>query len=135
MTSSERGSDRNDPPTPRATGSPDSEESTRAREEIADRLRHRGVVVAGNETGEELVNLLDAVERFETQVELSGGDLMVDEPVGAGRPTEPDDEAFVLPRRHGDEPVSRYLARIAEATSRAKGKRRGGGGVLDPREP
>jgi hypothetical protein len=86
------------------------------------------VTVAGDETGEELVDLLEAVERFESEVELSGGDLLLDQPVSGARPTAPDDEAFVLPRRHGDEPVRRYLARVRGATARVRERRRGGDG-------
>lgn len=98
-------------------------ERRRAEEEISSRLRDRGVRLTGRETGDELVNLLDAVERFEAAVENSGGDLMMDEPVGAGSPIAPDDVAFVLPRRNNGESVAEFIGRISLATSRARGKR------------
>jgi hypothetical protein len=101
-----------------------SEEFQRAQDEIAVRLRRRGVSLTGRETGDELADALDAVERFESAVENSGGDLMVDEPVGTGSPIAPDDEAFVLPRRQGNEPMARFIERIEVAISRAKARGR-----------
>ena len=87
--------------------------------EVAGRLRRRGVRLTGNETDEQLVRLLEAVERFEATVERHGGDLMVDEPVEGVRPIQPDDRRFVLPRRHDQEAVESFVNRIAEATERA----------------
>jgi len=86
-----------------------------ARDEIADRLRRRGVNLTGRETGEELVEILEAVERFEVAVQDRGGDLMVDEPVGSAPPIEPDDRAFVLPKPDAAESVANFIERIAEA--------------------
>jgi hypothetical protein len=91
------------------------EELERAMLETRNRLRERGVRLTGRETSEELVALLDGVERFEQAVESRGGDLFVDEgPRGITR--EPDDVHFVLPPRLSHEPVARYLERLAEAT-------------------
>jgi hypothetical protein len=91
------------------------EELERAMQDTAARLSDRGVALAGQESSEELVALLEAVERFERAVELRGGDLFVDEGPG-GVTREPDDVHFVLPARHSGEPVARYLVRLAEAT-------------------
>ncbi|MEA2725397.1 MAG: hypothetical protein QOH59_3168 [Gemmatimonadales bacterium] len=91
------------------------EELERAMQETSARLRDRGVHLTGRETSEELVALLEAVERFERAVESRGGDLFVDEGPG-GVTREPDDVHFVLPRRMPHEPVARYLERLAEAT-------------------
>ena len=88
--------------------------------EIADRLRRRGIRLTDEETGEELVTLLEAVERFEAAVQRQGGDLMVDEPVRAGRSVEPDNRAFALPEREGNESVDDYIERLDEATARIK---------------
>ena len=104
----------------------DSEEFRRAQEEIASRLHRRGVSLTGRETAEELTEALEAVELFEDEVERGGGDLMVDEPVGAGSPIAPDDEAFVLPRRHADETMRAFIERIAVATARARSRGRQG---------
>lgn len=83
--------------------------------EIATRLEARGVALTGRESSEELVELLDAVERFERAVERHGGDLMVDEGP-RGRAREPDDVHFVLPARLPNESVASYLERLDEAT-------------------
>jgi hypothetical protein len=91
------------------------EELQRAMEETAARLRQRGVHLTGRETSEELVALLEAVERFEDAVEARGGDLFVDEGPG-GITREPDDVHFVLPRRAPHESVAIYLTRLEEAT-------------------
>jgi hypothetical protein len=99
------------------------DELRHAEGEIAARLRDRGVRLTDRETGDELVNLLDAVERFEAAVEIGGGDLMMDEPVGAESPIAPDDAAFVLPRRSDGESVAEFIGRVSFATSRARGKR------------
>lgn len=87
--------------------------------EVAFRLRSRGVRLVGRETDEQLVALLEAVERFERVVERHGGDLMVDEPIDSDRAREPDDQRFVLPRRRNGEAVDAFIVRIAEATDRA----------------
>ena len=96
------------------------EQRRNAEVEIGVRLQRRGVRLTGRETGEELVNALDAVEQFEAAVVGSGGDLMVDEPVGIGSPLAPDDLAFVLPVRSDDESIAAFVERIAHATARAK---------------
>jgi hypothetical protein len=90
------------------------EELQRAMQETGARLRDRGVLLTGQESSEELVALLEAVERFERAVELRGGDLFVDEGPG-GVTREPDDVHFVLPHRNPGEPIASYLSRLAEA--------------------
>lgn len=96
-----------------------SDERRRVESDVASRLGSRGVRLTGRETGEELVELLEAVERFERIVERRGGDLMVDEPLDSDRAREPDDRRFVLPRRRDGETVSAFLGRIAAAADRA----------------
>ena len=93
----------------------------RASGEVALRLYRRGVRLSGRETAEELVDLLDAVERFELTVERAGGDLLVDEAVrGARAPIAPDDPAFVLPVHAAREPIADFIERIAAATEQAE---------------
>lgn len=103
------------------TKAPDAASAARQRveSEMASRLGSRGVHLTGRETDEELVELLEAVERFERVVQRHGGDLMVDEPMDSDQAREPDDRRFVLPRRHNGETVSAFLGRIAAATDRA----------------
>ena len=84
--------------------------------DIAARLTDRGVGLTGGESSEELVTLLETLERFERAVQAKGGDLMMDEGP-RDRKLEPDDAAFVLPRRADDESVSRYIVRVEQATA------------------
>ena len=79
--------------------------------ELAAKLRRRGVELTGKETSDEVGDLLDAVEDWESVVERQGGDLYVDE--GGD---EPDNPGFVLPKRRAGERVGQYISRIEEAT-------------------
>lgn len=79
------------------------------------KLAARGVMLNGDETSDEVADILDAVERFERAVQARGGDLMVDQKPG-GRPKLPDDRHFEVPERRADEPVDAYLDRLREAT-------------------
>ena len=81
--------------------------------EVADRLRHRGIVVGPTDGPADLSDLLSAVEAFESAVEAHGGDLMVDDL----KSVQPDDRHFVLPRRAHAEPIRAYIGRITAATS------------------
>ncbi len=95
------------------------EERRLAMLETSGRLRERGVLLTGNESSEELVALLEAVERFERAVESRGGDLMLDEgPHGTTR--EPDDIHFTIPRREPHESVVNYLGRLEDAIRRVR---------------
>lgn len=85
-------------------------------QEVADRLRRRGLALSGDERPEDLADLLSAVEQFEATVEARGGDLMVDDL----QSSEPDDRHFVLPPRSADESVRDYIARVNLATERVK---------------
>ncbi len=108
--------------TKRADTNPDSRDDERRRvaDEMGARLRARGVRLDSRESGEDLANLLEAVEEFESVVQSHGGDLMVDEPVRSGAPVTPDEQAFVLPARRERESVPVYIDRIAEASARAR---------------
>ncbi|MDQ2667529.1 MAG: hypothetical protein M3Z05_16155 [Gemmatimonadota bacterium] len=105
---------------------PGDEERARAASQVAERLSHRGVSLTGQETGEQLVTLLETVERFEEAVERAGGDLMMDEPLhdDGDAPIQPDNVAFVLPSRSASESIEDYAMRISEATSRARRAKR-----------
>ena len=83
--------------------------------EIAGRLWSLGIWLSGRESPEGLVQIEEAVERFEDAVQSHGGDLMVDEsPRGAT--AQPDDPHFALPRRAEQESVRDYLEQLARAT-------------------
>jgi hypothetical protein len=85
-------------------------------QEVADRLRKRGIPLSGDERPQDVADLLAAVERFETAVEARGGDLMVDDLISS----EPDDPHFVLPSRTAEESVRDYIARIDAATAQVR---------------
>jgi hypothetical protein len=96
----------------------------RVRDEVVARLNSRGVRTTVADSSEDLVQLLDAVEAFETAVEAAGGDLMVDEPIGNKRAAEPDDIVFVLPARGSTESARAYVSRIDQARADAGARRR-----------
>ena|SRR2546426_10809 len=85
-------------------------------QEVADRLRRRGIALRGDERPEDLADLLSAVERFEAAVEARGGDLMVDDL----HSSRPDDRHFVLPPRRADESIRDYTVRVDAAIARVK---------------
>jgi broad specificity phosphatase PhoE len=87
---------------------------TRVAQELAGRLRARGVAVHDDDSPEAIVALLEAVEAFERAVESQGGDLMVDEPPTARR-AQPDDPHFLIPSRGDDESFTQYSGRLAAA--------------------
>lgn len=84
------------------------EDEQRNAERVSATLAARGARVDGGETSEQLVQMLEAVERFESAVSALGGDRMVDDPDSPA----PDDPDFVLPRRRDDESVPSYIARV-----------------------
>jgi len=90
-----------------------NEEQERARQHAADVLARRGVLLAGNETGDELASLWSAVERFESVVEARGGDRMTNAPDSS----QPDNPEFVLPERKARESAGDYTNRILAAAS------------------
>ena len=89
------------------------EEQARARDHTAGVLAARGVLLFGNESDDELADLWSAVDRFESVVELRGGDTMTNAPDSA----EPDNPMFVLPERKARESASDYTRRILAAAA------------------
>lgn len=96
-------------------GSSEPDDLERVSRETADRLTALGIALDGSESSEDLVQVEEAMERFENAVESQGGDLMVDEPPPGGAP-QPDDPHFGLPLRHAHETIAAYLERLARAT-------------------
>ena len=90
-----------------------AEELERAQQHAADVLAHRGVLLAGNESSEELAALWSAVERFESIVQARGGDTMTNAPDSS----QPDNPAFVLPERKARESAGDYAQRILDAAA------------------
>ncbi len=90
------------------------EDQERAAATIASQLGQRGVRTAGDESPEQLADLLTAVENFEAAVEAAGGDLMNNQP----GTNDPDDPEFVIPARRDDEKADAYTARVRDAGTR-----------------
>jgi len=97
----------------------DTSEITRVTQEIAGRLRARGIDVLDSDSPEEVVQMLEALEGFERAIESAGGDLMMDEPPSNQR-GEPDDPHFLLPKRSGGESATEYINRLTAATVAAR---------------
>ena len=95
----------------------------RVSRDLAGRLETLGIRLTGTERPQELLDMVEAVDRFEAAVESHGGDLMMDEGP-RGRTTEPDDQHFALPVRVKHEPVAQYLERLARATDAVRRHRR-----------
>jgi hypothetical protein len=90
---------------------PDADDQERAAQVARIRLATLGIHLSGRESADELAELQDTVERFEEAIERRGGDLMVDEGV-PGKPVQPDDPHFAMPRRRADESVASYVQRL-----------------------
>lgn len=86
----------------------------RVAQELADRLRTRGVDVYESDSPDDVERLTEAVEEFENAVEARGGDLMMDEPPTQGR-AQPDDPRFLLLSRAADESAVTYVRRLKAA--------------------
>lgn len=97
----------------------DTSEITRVTQEIAGRLRARGIDVLDSDSPEDVVQMLEALEGFERAVEAAGGDLMMDEPPSNQR-GEPDDPHFLLPKRSHGESGADYIQRLTAATVAAR---------------
>jgi hypothetical protein len=89
------------------------EEERHARQEAEYRLSERGISIEPTDSDEAVADLLDAIERFEAAVESKGGDLFVNR-IGS---SEPEDPAFVPPRRSEGEPATDYRRRIEAAAT------------------
>jgi hypothetical protein len=90
------------------------EERDSAALELSGRVRQKGVLLTGRETGSQLDDLMTAIERFEASVVTRGGDLFINTP-SSDPPENPD---FVIPRRVPGEDAEAYAARINEAATR-----------------
>ena len=95
------------------------EERDEAATAIAGRLAQKGLDVSSSEDSAVLADLLSAVERFEAAVIWRGGDPMVNMPSS----TDPEDPAYVLPPRNGDEALEAYTHRVTSAAAALEGPR------------
>lgn len=87
------------------------EERKAAAEELAGRIRTKGVRLHGNESSAELDDILTAIDEFESAVMLRGGDLMSNSPDS----TDPENPEYVVPQRKAGESVTDYVGRVRQA--------------------
>jgi len=87
------------------------EDQQHAAATIVSQLARRGLRVTGDESGDQLADLLTAVERFEAAVVAAGGDLMNNQPTS----NDPEEPRFVIPARRDDESADAYAARLRHA--------------------
>ena len=80
------------------------------RDELAARLADRDLDLVGDETDEDIMDMMNAVEEFEARRARVGGDSFTNTP----QSSDPDDERLVLPQRRDDEAVQHFVARIRE---------------------
>jgi hypothetical protein len=92
------------------------EDRRAAAEELAGRLRIKGIHVRGNESAAELDDILTAVDEFESAVMARGGDLMSNSPES----TDPSNPEYVVPQRKVGESARDYVARVRRARSAIK---------------
>ena len=86
-----------------------------AREALIGQLSERGIDVLDADGDEALADLLTAVQRFErTRFELGGDSYTNDMDA-----SEPDQKAFVMPRRGADESIAQYTDRVNRAAQKA----------------
>ena len=91
-----------------------AEERRRTRDELEARLRERRIELTGDESDEDVVMIVNAVETFEGRLAQLGEDSFVNTPESS----QPDDARLVVPRRYGDESAPAYAARIVAAAER-----------------
>jgi hypothetical protein len=91
-----------------------AEERRHARDELEARLRERRIELIGDESDEDVLLIVNAVETFEGRLAQLGEDSFVNTPESS----QPDDERLVVPRRRDDESAATYAARIVAAAER-----------------
>ena len=101
--------------------SSDDAERDRIARDMAGRLFTRGVDVRDSDSNDDVTSIEEAVEQFESMVQASGGDLMVDEPP-RGQEGQPDQPRFRLPLRHADESASAYVERLSRAADELRSR-------------
>jgi hypothetical protein len=100
----------------------DPERAKRDLERVAANTRARlhslGIPTGADDTPDDLIRMLEAIERFENVVRSQGGDLMVDEAPPGSRP-QPDGQNRALPARAAGEPAGLYVERLDRAAELA----------------
>lgn len=105
------------PATPGETPS-SSEALERAEDNVETQLAKRGVRIFGSESDPELLDMLNAAERFDGARASLGGDSMTNTPDSS----RPDDPALVIPERRDDESPTSYASRVRSAADALRGR-------------
>jgi len=85
-------------------------ERQHVRDELEARLRDRDVDLVGDESDDDILSMINAIEDFAARRALVGGDSFTNTP----QSSDPDDERLVLPQRRDDETVQHFVTRIRE---------------------
>jgi hypothetical protein len=93
-----------------------AEERRHTRDELEARLRERRIPLSGDESDEDVLLIVNAMETFEARLAQLGEDSFVNTPESS----QPDDKSLVLPHRNDDEGASAYAARIVAAAERLR---------------
>jgi hypothetical protein len=93
-----------------------AEERRHTRDELEARLRERRIPLTGDESDEDVLLIINAVETFEARLGQLGEDSFVNTPESS----QPDDDSLVLPHRNDDEGAPAYAARIVAAAERLR---------------
>ncbi|HEY2377642.1 MAG TPA: hypothetical protein VGH98_16840 [Gemmatimonadaceae bacterium] len=91
-----------------------AEERRQTRDELESRLHERRIDLTGDESDEDVMLIVNAVETFEARIAQLGEDSFVNTPESS----QPDDRRLVVPGRFADESASSYAARIVAAADR-----------------
>src|SRR4051812_20583069 len=98
-----------------------AEERRHTRDELEARLRERRIVLTGDESDEDVLLIVNAMETFEGRLAQFGEDSFVNTPESS----QPDDAQLVIPMRNDDESAAAYAARIVAAAQRIRWEGRG----------
>ena len=93
-----------------------AEERRHTRDELEARLRERRIALTGDESDEDVLLIVNAVETFEERLAQLGEDSFVNTPESS----QPDDAQLVIPKRRDDESAAAYAARIVAAAERLR---------------
>jgi hypothetical protein len=91
-----------------------AEERRHTRDELEARLRERRIELTGDESDEDVLLIVNAMETFEGRLAQLGDDSYVNTPESS----QPDDSHLVIPQRNDDESAAAYAARIVAAAER-----------------
>lgn len=105
------------PLTPDPADGPAQRDIDRARQTAIGQLLERGIEVADTAGEAAIVEVLEAVERFEAAAAAAGGDSFTN----TLDSSSPDDARLTLPQPRADESIQEYAARVRQKTEEIAG--------------